>query len=43
MEGLAQTLIKLAGLSSGPWKTSAVLLMFMAFSLPSFMPPNNAS
>jgi hypothetical protein len=38
-EGLTQTLIKLAGLSSGPCRTSDVLLMFMAFSLlPSCLP-----
>jgi hypothetical protein len=30
-----------AGILSGPWRTSDVLLMFMAFLPPSFMPPNN--
>jgi hypothetical protein len=34
MEGLTQTLIELSG-------TSDVLLMFVAFSLLSFMPPSN--
>jgi hypothetical protein len=31
------------GLSSGPWRISYALFMFMSFFPPSFMPPNNAS
>jgi hypothetical protein len=39
MEGLTQTFIELAGLSSGPCRTSDVLLMLMAFPLlPSCLP-----